>query len=116
MGVLAGGRHPHSPGPVEVHVGQLVTRRRTVSQIPWQTLQDISEQHNDEPDPLHGVHREAQTVPQHDVVGGTDGALSDVLRHEEEVVPVPPGHRVVQHTPRRRVVQLLPQSGQKGSE
>ena len=67
-------------------------------------------------DPLHSIHRQAQAVVHDHIVSGTDGALPDVLRHEEEVVPVPPGHRVVHHTPRRRVVQLLPQSGQKGSE
>ena len=28
VGVLAGSRHPHSPGPVEVHVGQFVTAKK----------------------------------------------------------------------------------------
>ena len=43
-------------------------------------------------------------------MGGSDGALADVLGHEEEVVPVPLGHGVVQHGAGGRVVLLLAES------
>ena len=71
---------------------------------------------NDLPDPLDGVHREPQAVQavvDQDVVGGGDRALADVLRDEEEVVPLPPGDGVVQHRPGRRIVQLLPHPDRK---
>ena len=102
MSILAGSWHPHSPGPVEIHVGQLVTENNS------QVRHKHNQNYNKLPDPLHGVHRKPQAVSHDDVVGGRDGALADVLRDEEEVVVVPPGHGVVQHGARRRVVQLLP--------
>ena len=90
MSVLTGSGHPHSSRPVEVHVGQLVTENEKISK-------SNSTRANKVPDPLHGVHGEAQAVGDDDVVGGRDGALADVLGDEEEVVPVPPGDGVVQH-------------------
>ena len=108
MSVLTGSRHPHSPRPVEVHVGQLVAeKKKGISSIKLNHGQNT----NDLPDPLDGVHREpqaVQTVGDQDVVGGGDRALAHVLRDQEEVVPLPPGHGVVQHGARRGVVQLLP--------
>ena len=41
---------------------------------------------------------EAGVVVHHDVVGGRDRALANVLRHQEEVIPVTPRHGVVQGT------------------
>ena len=90
MSVLTGSGHPHSPRPVEVHVGQLVTENEKISKSNRTRANLV-------PDPLHGVHGEAQAVGDDDVVGGRDGALTDVLGDEEEVVPVPPGDGVVQH-------------------
>ena len=108
MSVLTGSRHPHSPGPIEVHMGQLVTEEeKEISTIKHEHAQN----NNDLPDPLDGVHGEPQAVKavgDHDVVGGRDRALADVLRDEEEVVPFLPGDGVVQHGARRGVVQLLP--------
>ena len=41
------------------------------------------------------------------VVGGGDSALADVLRHQEEVVPIPLGDCVVNNGAGWRIVQLL---------
>ena len=41
------------------------------------------------------------------VVGGGDSALADVLRHQEEVVPIPLGDCVVNNGAGGRIVQLL---------
>ena len=41
---------------------------------------------------------EAGVVVHHVVVGGRDRALANVLRHQEEVIPVPHRHGVVQGT------------------
>ena len=82
-------------------MGQLVTENEKISK-------SNSTRANLVPNPLHGVHGEAQAVGDDDVVGGGDGALADVLGDEEEVVPVPLGDGVVQHGPGGRIVQLLP--------
>ena len=110
MSVLTGSGHPDSPWPVEVHVGQLVAeKKKGISTMKLKHAQNT----NDLPDPLDGVHREPQAVQavvDQDVVGGGDRALADVLRDEEEVVPLPPGDGVVQHGAGRGVLQLLPHS------
>ena len=102
MRVLTGSRHPDSPWPVEVHVGEFVTKREEGIN------NKEPSQNNILPDPLDGVHGEPQAVTEDDVVGGRDGALAHVLGDEEEVVVVPPGDGVVQHRPGGRIVQLLP--------
>ena len=84
--VLTGRRHPHRPGPVVVHVGELVGE-----------VLHVGGGH----DVQAGL---AGRLADHDEVGGRDGAHVDVLRHEEEVLEVPPRHRVVEDGARRRVV------------
>ena len=47
---------------------------------------------------LDDVRLEACVIVHHDVVGGGDRALANVLRHQEEVIPVTLCHGVVQGT------------------
>ena len=108
MGVLAWRGHPHCAWPVVVHVRQLVA------------------------DLLQDVRLQACVVVDHDVVGRGHRALSicrdklsarnrlsafisdlsDMLRDQEEVEPVPLGDSVVQHCPRGRVVGVLASQGE----
>ena len=57
---------------------------------------------------LNCVYWKIQCVMDDNVVGWRHGSLPHVLRHEEEVVPVPLGDRVIEDCARRRIVQFLP--------
>ena len=63
VSVLAGGGHPHCPGPVVVQMTQLVCQL------------------------LEMIWREARVVLDHVIGRGIDGALPHTLRHEEEIIP-----------------------------
>ena len=82
MGVLAGSRHPDGARPVVVHVGQLVADLGTGVMVTPETSAHL----------LDDVRLEPRVVVDHYVVSGRDGALPHVLRHQEEVVPVPAHH------------------------
>ena len=63
VSVLAGGGHPHCPGPVVVQMTQFV------SQL------------------LEVIWREARVILDHVVRRWIDGSLPHTLRHEEEIIP-----------------------------
>lgn len=57
--------------------------------------------------PLVMVRFELGGIVNDDVVGRWDGALTDVLRHQEEVVPVSSGDGVVHDHPRHGIGQII---------
>ena len=57
---------------------------------------------------LDSVDGKVKRVVDDDVVCGGDGALAYVLRHQEEVVPIPLGDCVVHNGAGWRVVELFP--------
>ena len=56
---------------------------------------------------LDSVDGKVKRVVDDDIMGGGDGALAYVLRHQEEVVPIPLGDCVVHNGAGGRIVQLL---------
>ena len=56
---------------------------------------------------LDSVDGKVKRVVDDDIMGGGDGALAYVLRHQEEVVPVPLSDGVVDDGAGWRIVQLL---------
>ena len=63
VSILAGGGHPHCPGPVVVQMTQFVCQL------------------------LEVIWREARVILDHVIGRGIDGALPHTLRHEEEIIP-----------------------------